>query len=120
MVFEIARSLGARILIDSESNTSILRERKVWFYNEEMKTAKQVMDRNTAIKSQGYGRGFTYLAIHDFVIFSCHSSGNDNIETIEKESLLGIENVIRTTTRKAITAGDFNAKSPPVRNELHR
>lgn len=111
MAVATASNLGATILLISEPNKRILRERKDWFYDEEQNTAIKLMDTSMPIKSQGQGRGFTYLAIKDFIVFSCYSSGNDNIETLE-QTLFEIGNLIRTVTMKAIIAGDFNAKSP--------
>lgn len=111
LALETARSIGATIIIVSEPNKCIISGRKDWFYDEEQKTAIKLIDTSVPIKRQGQGLGFTYLSIKDLVIFSCYSSGNDDIESLE-ETLSEVGNLLRTTAKKAIIAGDFNAKSP--------
>lgn len=111
MALATARNLKAEILLISEPNKRSIRDRKDWFYDEDQNTAIKIIDTNIPIRSQGQGTGFTYIAIEDFVIFSCYSSGNDSIQTLEG-TLLEIGNLIRTTMTKAVISGDFNAKSP--------
>ncbi|XP_074036343.1 uncharacterized protein [Leptinotarsa decemlineata] len=108
---ELLLVLKVDLVVLSEPNTRAICGRKDWVYGNDLKTAIKVINNNTAIKSQGYGHGFTYIVTTKAMIISCYSSGNDNIERLEK-TLQELEQRIRTSRTEVIITGDFNAKSP--------
>lgn len=111
MALATSKNLGVGILIISEPNRNALRGRKDWFYDADLNTAIKIIDPNITIKDQGHGNGFSFVTTKDFTIYSCYSSGNDEIEDLES-MLDEIGGQIRSTNKRSIIAGDFNAKSP--------
>lgn len=76
-----------------------------------MDTAIKVMDQQMTLEGQGSGPGFTYIKFNGLTIYSLYTSGNDDIEDLER-TLLHIGNRINANRESAIIAGDYNAKSP--------
>lgn len=111
MALATARNLNVDVLILSEPNVITLRNRRDWIYDERFKSAVKILNNQIKIDSQGRGRGYSYVAMAKFTLFSCYSSGNEDILELE-ETLQEIETYLRTHKLEAIIAGDFNAKSP--------
>lgn len=111
MAVATAKNIGAKVVTISEPNRNLIRGRKDWTYDKALDTAVKVLDNNLIIKKQGYGPGFTYVTLAEYTIYSCYSSGNDSIDSLE-ETLDQIGTLIKTDKQRAIITGDFNAKSP--------
>lgn len=111
MALEAATRIEAGILIISEPNRNAIRSRKDWVYGEDLNTAIKIMPPGVTVRRQGQGPGYTYIDTGNFTIYSCYSSGNDELENLER-TLDEIGNLVTTRNEKAIIAGDFNAKSP--------
>lgn len=107
----MARRLDAEILLVCEPNKNAIRGRRDWIFDDDLKTAIKVIKDEVVIKKYGQGHGFSYIATASFMIFSCYSSGNNDIADLER-TLDEIDLLIRTNGTEAIIAGDFNAKSP--------
>ena len=111
MALATANSIKAGLILLSEPNRNAIRHRKDWIFDVELDTAIKILDRNIAIIGQGYGHGYTYVTIPNCTIYSCYSSGNDDIQDLER-TLEEIGTKIRANNERAIVAGDFNGKSP--------
>lgn len=111
MALATGRNLGADVLIVSEPNITAIRDRKDWVADEHHKSAIKILNKKVNIRSQGRGRGYSYIETEKCTLFSCYSSGNDEIQDLE-ETLQQIESYLRLHRNDTIIAGDFNAKSP--------
>lgn len=111
MALATAQNLSADVVMVSEPNISAIRHRKDWVYDEGYKSAIKILNVQVKIRSQGQGKGYSYIATEKFTLFSCYSSGNDEIQDLE-ETLQEIESHLRMNRTEAVIAGDFNAKSP--------
>lgn len=106
-----AKNIGAEILLVSEPNRNAICNRKNFVQDANLDTAIKILSTNIKIKNQGCGPGFAYIESEEFTIYSCYSSGNDEIDEL-LTTLTEIGNIIRFKNQEAIVAGDFNAKSP--------
>lgn len=111
MALATAHNLEVDVLIVSEPNITAIRERKDWVFDEHHRSAIKLINMDVNITSQGQGKGYAYIKTEKFTLFSCYSSGNDDIQDLE-ETLQEIELYLRMHRDEAIVAGDFNAKSP--------
>ncbi|XP_033222788.1 uncharacterized protein LOC117176644 [Belonocnema kinseyi] len=111
LALSTAMNMRAGILVLSEPNKRSIEGRNDWVFDESVDTAIKVLDKSIAIKEQGKGTGFFYVATTSFTIYSCYASPNKKVEELEA-LLQQIGNCIRTRGEEAIVAGDFNAKSP--------
>lgn len=113
VAFDVALATAAKLNIDmilmSEPNKFKIREK--WICDGRQDTGILILNKNLRISKQGSGDGFTYVITKDYIIFSCYSSGNREIEQLEN-LLNEIGKLVRVNKGKAIVAGDFNAKSP--------
>lgn len=111
MALATARELSVDVLIVSEPNKSAMRGRKDWIFDDRLNSALKVLNTDIKIKGQGQGCGYSYVVTNKMTLFSCYSSGNDEIEDLDN-TLVEIESHIRVNNNEAVIAGDFNAKSP--------
>lgn len=111
MALATAINQNVDILIVSEPNVSAVRNKMDWICDEDYATSIKILTNNIAVRNQGHGKGFSYIATTQLTIYSCYTSGNREIEDLE-ETLYEIQQHLRVNRGKAIIAGDFNAKSP--------
>lgn len=111
MAIAMGKEIGASLILVSEPNQIMIRNRKDWITDAEVDSAIYILDNNLAIMSIGYGPNYTYIKTARFTIYSCYFSGNKDISEMEN-SLDDISSRIRLNKENAIVAGDFNAKSP--------
>lgn len=106
-----ARNMGVQLVLISEPNKTVLKKHKEWVYDENLDTCIVIMDKDIIIKTWGRGTGFSFIVTEYYNAFSCYSSGNQDIESMEALlDELGVH--IRTNGVKNIISSDFNAKSP--------
>lgn len=111
MALATAKDIGAGIILLSEPNKKIIKNRKDWIYDDDIDAAIKVTDGNIVVKRQGQGPSFAYIATNMFTIYSCYASGNKEEDELE-EMLTEISRQIRLHKEEAFVVGDFNAKSP--------
>lgn len=106
-----ATELEAGIVIISEPNLAVLRDKKDWVTDDNIDTAIKSFDRKMLVRREGRGHGFSYIGFDDYTIYSCYSSPNGDLHDLNI-MLEEIASLVRSNNEKAIIAGDFNAKSP--------
>lgn len=106
-----ARRKAAQIVLISEPHKATLRKHPNWYCDENLDTSIVVLDKGTKIKAWGKGTGFSFIETENYRVFSCYSSGNQEIEHLEA-LLEEIGSIVQTRGGKNVIAGDFNAKSP--------
>lgn len=82
-----------------------------WKSDVECDAAIQILNTKKAISQWGSGHGFVWIEVTDLRIFSCYFSPNKSVEEIT-QALDDLADAIRSSRKRAIIAGDFNAKSP--------
>lgn len=110
MALATGKNHNIDIILISEPNKYEMKRRKTWLYDDRLDSGVIILNDSFQIKTQGKGEGFTYVKINDIDIFSCYSSGNQDIERLEV-LMNEISTTIRRRGTKAVIAGDFNSKS---------
>lgn len=106
-----AYNLGRSFILLSEPNKLLMQKRREWLCDDRQDSGIIILERNIKIQAHGSGVGYTFVKINDITIFSCYTSGNDDIELLGN-FLADISTQIRNSGGKAVIAGDFNSKSP--------
>lgn len=99
------------MLVVSEPNKNAIRDRKDWVYDNELNSAIKVLRPSIFIVEQGNGSSFSYISTRNVTIYSCYSSGNEEMSNLEN-MLHEVQARIKMRREKAIITGDFHAKSP--------
>lgn len=95
----------------SEPNRLAIEHQGGWVHDIQIDTAIKIMNSNVRILEDGHGPGYTYVKTPELTIYSCYSSGNQDIKQLE-DMLQSITDRINTNKESVIITGDFNAKSP--------
>lgn len=104
-----ARNLQADLILMSEPNKQLI-EKKGWLSDPRKDSCIVILNPDIKINEQGHGYGYTYVKTPVYTIFSCYSSGNQELTVLE-QMLDEITTLIRKSNNKCIIAGDFNCKS---------
>lgn len=99
------------MLLVSEPNKLALSGRRDWIYDSQLNAAIYLTGKHTIIMERGSGPGFCYITTPKYTIYSCYSSGNEDIDCLDK-ILQDIEVKIKNENKMVIVSGDFNSKSP--------
>ncbi|KAJ3617048.1 hypothetical protein MTP99_009149, partial [Tenebrio molitor] len=104
---QLMRERGASILLISEPNTRLLRA-PGWLKDDLEDVA--IMLRGVQMRKWGKGRGFVWVEVTSYVVFSCYISPNITAEEYERQ-LDDLANCVRMRGASVVVTGDFNAKA---------
>ncbi|KAH0816658.1 hypothetical protein GEV33_006133 [Tenebrio molitor] len=90
-----------------EPNTRLLRA-PGWLKDDLEDAA--IMLRGVQMRKWGKGRGFVWVEVASYVVFSCYISPNITAEEYERQ-LDDLENCVRMRGASVVVTGDFNAKA---------
>lgn len=108
LMFKTAMEAGAEIVIISEPNKKMAKERG-WLMDEREDVAIWVRGRKKE-KNKKIGYGFISLEYKQIRIFGCYISPNIAKEEVE-DLLFELGREVRSVKEEVIIGGDFNAKS---------
>jgi len=111
LVLATAVRRGVQVLLVSEPNRHMIKDNPIWNTDEALDSAIRVLDSNAVVEGVWSGYGFVSAAVNGTALYSCYCSGNRSMEELE-QTLEEIQAGLWRHGRKAIVAGDFNAKSP--------
>lgn len=100
----------ADALVVSEPNRHIIAGGN-WKSDPQGDSAILLLNARKAVLQTGTGQGFVWIELADLRIFSCYFSPNKPMVEIT-QALDQMADAIRSSPKRAIIAGDFNAKSP--------
>ena len=100
---------GVDVLIISEPNKTVAKQ-KQWLVDDEVNVALVIRNDDLPTGKQGRERGFVWVEIGAYRVYSCYISPNVDMASFET-FLEYLGSSVRGTQKITILGGDFNAKS---------
>lgn len=100
LVLAMAKDMDIGVILMSEPNRNAIKNRKDWFYDDDLNTAIKVDDKIT-IRQHGKGYSFSYIVTPTYTIYNCYTSPNEGLDDLER-ILYDIGSLIRFNGKNTV------------------
>ena len=109
LLYAEAKSTNCAVISVSEPNRQWIKNPS-WMTDTQQDAAIMVLPRGPPIIANGSGRGFVWIELPEYVVYSCYISPNVDMDTFRR-FLTSLQNDTKRHRKEIIITGDFNSHS---------